>query len=277
MARPGIGICSWCIDRHDVVAAVRHARARLGVDAMQVGFFGADAVERADCEAIRETAEAEDVSLVGTFIGFDGEEYTSIERIAETGGFTPDEAYPARLALTRKVGALSAELGCLHLAVHPATIPADATSPLYAMLVKRVGDVADAVAESGVRLLLETGREPVGTLVRFIDDVGRENVGVNFDPANLVVYGTDDPVRAVAELGDLIEIVHVKDARRSSRPGLDFGQAAAIGQGDVEIRRVLDELGAIDFMGPVLLEVKSLPGDPHGVRKALVLVRSMLE
>jgi len=277
MAGSRIGVCSWSIDRHDVVAAIRQARAELGVDTVQVGFFGADAVERADCEAIRAAAEAEGVSLVGTFIGFDGEDYASIERITETGGFTPDDAYPARLALARRVAVLTADLGCSRLAVHPATIPADLTSPVYAMLVKRLGEVADAVAAHGVRLLLETGREPISTLMRFIGDVGRESVAVSFDPGNLVVYGADDPVRAVGELGNLIEIVHIKDARRSSRPGLDFGQAAPVGQGDVQIPRVLDELAKLAFTGPVLLEVKSAPGDRQTVRSAIDFVRSILE
>ncbi len=270
-----VGICSWSIDRHDVIRAIEQAHRQLDLRLMQLGFFTADAIERADGEAIRETAEASGVSLVGTFIGFEGEDYSSIQRIAETGGYTPDDLYPPRLALTRKAAALTAQLRCPSLSIHPATIPAIPTSPIYKKLVQRLREVADATAAYGVRLLFETGRESIDTLLEFKANVGRKNIGINFDPGNLVIYGTDDPANVAARLADLADIVHVKDARRSPRRGIDYGQAAPLGQGDVQISRVLSKLVTHGFDGPVLVETRPWQGDLHGLRGAIDYVRSM--
>lgn len=276
VAESTVGVCSWCIDRRDVVNAIEAATRQLDVDVMQLGFFTADAIDQANGEAIREAAESAGVTLVGTFLGFDGEDYSSIERIAQTGGYTPDHLYPTRLAQTRKAAELTAQLRCPSLSLHPATIPADAASPLYGKLVDRVREAADEVGASGVRLLLETGRESIDTLLRFIAQVGRATIGVNFDPGNLVIYGTDDPVDATARLVGVTEIVHLKDALRSPRPGIEYGQAAPLGQGDAQIPRVVSKLLAQGFSGPILVESRPPQGDHHGIRGAVDYVRSML-
>ena len=276
MMRQSIGICSWCIDRHDVIASIERAGRELGASVIQLGFFTADVIEEADGEAIREAAEAARVSPIGTFIGFEDEDYSSIGRIAETGGYTPDDLYPTRLALTRKAAKLTAQVGSPSLSVHAATIPANPGSSVYTKLVDRLREVADAVGEHAVRLLMETGREPIDTLLEFIANVGRGNVGINFDPGNLVIYGTDDPVDAAARLAGFADIVHVKDARRSPRPGIDYGRAVPLGQGDVQIPRVLSKLLTHGFSGPILVETRPLQGDQHGLQGAIDYVRSML-
>ncbi|MGD2111468.1 MAG: sugar phosphate isomerase/epimerase family protein [Phycisphaerae bacterium] len=276
MSADRVGICSWCLDRDSVVNAIERARRELGVGLIQLGFFTAESIERADADAIRGAADANEVSVVGTFVGFDGEDYSSIERIAETGGYTPDECYAGRLALTRRAAELTATLGCHCLAVHPATIPPDLSSTPYRMLVGRVREVADVVAEYDVRLLLETGREPIDTLLALIGQVGCGNIGVNFDAGNFVVYGTDDPVSAARKAGRLIEIVHLKDALRSTRPGVDYGQPAALGVGDAQLPRVLSKLARMGFAGPILLETRASRDDAHGFGGAIRYVRSML-
>jgi sugar phosphate isomerase/epimerase len=109
----------------------------------------------------------------------------------------------------------------------------------------------------------------------FISHVSAPNVGVNFDPANLTIYGTDDPVRAVSQLRGLIDIVHLKDAFSSARPGADFGRSAPFGTGQVQIARVVSKLRATGYGGPLLLEVKG--ADPVSeIRAAIDYLRSML-
>ncbi len=271
-----IGVCGWCIDRHDPRGSIQVAGRDLGLRVVQIGFFTRDSVRNANTAAIVEAARAADATLAGAFVAFEGEDYSSITRIAETGGFTPDEAYAPRLAVTRSVADLAAAAGCPSLSVHAGTVPTDFSSPAYRSLVARVREVADAVAARGLRLLLETGRESADALLRFIDTADRSNVGVSFDPANFIIYGTDDPVTAVTKLRDRIELVHVKDAVRSSQPGVDYGRPAPLGAGDVQIARVVSKLRATGYRGPLLIECDTREAGLDAIRNAADYLRTLV-
>ncbi|UCE59873.1 MAG: sugar phosphate isomerase/epimerase [Phycisphaerales bacterium] len=250
-----IGVCTWSIDRFDVIRGIELTSGSLDLHVAQIGFFTEEVVERADPQVIVETAKKVGVRLIGSFVAFEREDYSSIGRIAETGGFTSDEHYADRLAITVRAAEITEAIGCRSLAVHAGTIPADRGSSVYAKLVERVAEVTDALAElNGMHLLLETGRESAEVLLGFLDSVNRSNIGVNFDPANFLAFGADEPVRALSILADRVENVHMKDATRSERPGVEYGKPAALGSGDADIPLLLEELERIDYTGPLLIE-----------------------
>jgi sugar phosphate isomerase/epimerase len=284
-----IGVCSWSVDREDVCHALEVVGLELGLRVAQIGFFGAGVVERADADAICRAAERADVVLAGGFLGFDREDYASIESIAATGGFAFDEEYRARLSVTVKAAELIQKCARRHsagpdaaraaacLAVHAGTIPSENESPVYGKLVDRTAEVADLLAEHGVRLLLETGRESAEVLDRFIETVGRRNIGVNFDPGNFVVYGTDDPGKAVSLLRDRIENIHMKDACRSERPGKQYGRPAELGRGDVNVPQVLGEFLASGYRGPLLIERGGRQADLDRLQDAIDYIGDLLK
>lgn len=271
-----IGVCGWCLDRHDARRSIEVAGRDLGLRFAQVGFFTEQAVRSADAAAMLEAARADDVTLVGAFIAFEGEDYASIARIAATGGFMPDDSYLSRLSITRAAVDLAAVLQCPSLSVHVGTVPTDATSPIYAKLLDRTREVADYAAQWGLRLLLETGREPADALLRFIDDADRINVGVNFDPGNFIIYGTDEPAAAVTTLKDRIELVHLKDAVRSTRPGAEYGRRASFGAGDVQIARVVSKLRATGYRSPLLFECDTRDMGLDAIRNAADYLRTLI-
>ncbi len=265
-----IGVCGWSLDRSDAERSIELASS-LGFDSIQLGFFGADAVENANPQRLIDAAHRCRVSVVGCFIAFDGEDYSSIARIAESGGFTPNPSFDERIGLTRRAVGLTRAIGAPSLALHAATIKQD-----HEFLTSRVRQAADFAAECGLRLLLETGRESADLLLQFIRSVGRANVGINFDPANFLIYGSDDPVSAVVRLRDRIEMVHLKDAKRSLRPGVDYGEPAAIGTGDVQVPRILSKLRAIGYHAPLLLEIDARSDGGEALRAAADYLRSMI-
>jgi len=271
-----IGVCSWSIDRRYLMRSLATAADPLALRVVQIGFFTDEAVRDADATEILRAAAAAGMTLCGSFVGFEKEDYSSIAAIAATGGFAPDDAWPDRLQIARRVGELTAEMGVYTLAVHAGSVPDDASSPDFAKLVDRVGEVAEAASECGVRLLLETGQESARTLLRFLEAVDRPTVGVNFDPGNFVIYGTDEPAAAVSALKGCIELVHVKDAVRSSRPGVEYGRPAPLGTGDAAIPRVINKLRANRYAGPLLLECRPEDTDLHGMRAAADYLRSLV-
>ncbi len=134
----------------------------------------------------------------------------------------------------------------------------------------------DRLMELGARLLLETGRESTETLTDFIDALDRSNVGVNFDPANFVIYGTDEPVSALLRLRKRIECVHIKDAVRSHAPGVEFGQSVSPGLGDAGVARLVSKMRAQRYTGPLLVESSGSNSGVDAVRKSLAYLRTLL-
>lgn len=275
MSSLDLGYCTWTVNRSDPCSAIERVGVIDGLRTVQVGVFSKSALTEANPAALRSAAERASVSIVGFFLGFEGEDYQSIASIAATGGLAPDQLVDERLSLLDSAAAITRALEAPTLSIHAGTIPEDDASESRRKLVDRARSAAEIAARHGLKLLLETGRESAAVLSRFMDDAGAPNMAVSFDPANFVIYGTDDPVKAVTTLRDRIELVHLKDATRSPQPGFTYGARAPFGTGDVMIPRVLSKLRAVGYSGPLLLEID--PGEElGGLCDAISYLRSML-
>ena len=124
-------------------------------------------------------------------------------------------------------------------------------------------------ALAGVRLLrpatetcLETGQDSAQTLLHFFQDTNRPNLRINFDPANMILYGVGEPRPAIEELGPFIRSVHCKDAKWSDQPGITWGQEVPLGDGDVDIAAYVAALDRIGYEGPLTIE-REIPQEPQ--------------
>ncbi len=271
-----IGVCGWCLDRDDVLRGIETAGRVLGVDLVQIGFFSAKALRSADPSSIGAAADAAGVSLVGAFVAFEGEDYSTQKRLAATGGLAPDDMYTSRLESIRTAARLSAAVDCKHVAIHGGTIPTAGSSSSLRKLVSRIREAADIAGEHGLRLLLETGREPAAVLRDLLDELDRDNVGVSFDTGNFVIYGTDAPAQSVSRLSGLIDVVHMKDAVPPAAADVEYGRGVPLGSGDAAIPRVLSKLRAARYDGPILIECSADHSDSATILGAVAYLRSML-
>src|SRR4029079_1530436 len=103
----------------------------------------------------------------------------------------------------------------------------------YQAMLGRICEVACALAALGMELCMETGQESAPELLQFLNDLRCKNIKVNFDPANMILYGAGDPIEAIGILGRHIASVHVKDATMSKNPGVDWGAEVPFGSGEV--------------------------------------------
>ena len=273
--RGGLGLCGWSVDRDDARRGIEVA-AELGLRHVQVGFFSCESLQRVDAAALTRVAAQSGVTLVGLFVGFEDEDYSSIQRIRETGGFVNAEMFEPRWAVLQKAADVAAAIGCRSVAIHAGVIPDDPAAGSRRALRERILRVAATLKARGLRLLLETGAEPAATLLDFVDALEVDNVGIGFDPANLVIYGTGDPVDAVKRLRGRIEVVHLKDARRSASPGTAFGERAPFGAGDVQIPRLVSKLRASAYDGPMLLDVDARREGGAALREAVSFMDSLV-
>jgi sugar phosphate isomerase/epimerase len=244
-----IGAMMWMV--RDTVARIKS----LGVHCGQLGVAGDVTLDKATAQAWREELAKQDFTLVTCFAGYNGESYADIPTVQRTVGFIPAETRAEREARTLELSDFAAALGVNSIACHIGFVPADETHPDYVAVRAMVRRVCDHAAKNGQTFALETGQEPAETLLHFFKDVGRANLGINFDPANMILYGTGDPIEALGVLGKHVISVHAKDGDWPPKdvPGA-LGTERPLGQGAVGMERFVAKLKEIGYKGPMNIE-----------------------
>jgi len=267
-----IGVCSWSLHPRDMTELI--SRVKLcGLEHIQLGLASLLDRDEPSRAADIEQLMGSGLKLTATMIGFPGEDYSSIATIRRTGGFAPDEMFNARRDLTVRAAKLTQQLGVKLLTFHVGFVP-PSSDPAYPVMVDRVSSVANAVAADGVTLLMETGQESASELLQFLNDLNCRNVGVNYDPANMILYGAGDPIDAIKILNRHIQHVHAKDAVASEQPRMQWGKEVPVGMGDVIPFEFLDALDLAGYTGPLSIEREAGPDRIAAVRSAIDALKS---
>ena len=135
----------------------------------------------------------------------------------------------------------------------------------------RIGLLAELFGSCGISIGLETGQEAAATLLSFLREVNRPNLGVNFDPANMLLYGSGEPIPALRELGPYVRQVHLKDARPSGAAGV-WGTEVPLGEGDVDWQGFFACLREMNFIGGMIIEREGGEQRIRDVRRATEFV-----
>jgi sugar phosphate isomerase/epimerase len=196
------------------------------------------------------------------FAGFEDESYADIPTVQRTVGLVPRETRSARTAELKAIADFARELSVDRVGVHLGFVPHDRADPDYAAVVELTRDICAHCGRNHQALHLETGQEPADVLIRFLDDVNRDNLFVNFDPANMILYGAGQPLPALELLGARVRSVHCKDAVWSDRPGDTWGREVPLGEGDVDFAAFLGVLKRIGYDGPLTIE-REIPQEPE--------------
>ena len=236
-----IGICSWCAGND--IEILDRLKNELGLEyihlhitpALTKGSFAADFIDhgwKVSC----------------TMIDFVQEDYSTIETITRTGGIIPDEFWKNNCQRILDAINITADLHVKYLSFHAGFIESDIEKMRNRMIL-----LADMAEKRDVILLMETGQESTHTLKHFLEQLAHPAIGVNFDPANMILYNTGKPVEAVMQLAPWIKHVHIKDATRSKVSG-QWGLEVPWGDGQVGANEFLKALEEIDYSGIVAIE-----------------------
>ena len=192
-----------------------------------------------------------------------------------TLGLVPPETREERLAALQQAAAFAEWIGAPSLTGHMGFIPEDPNDPRYAGTVDALTRLAHTCAEHGVELWFETGQETPTTLLRVFDDIGTDNLGINLDPANLLLYGKANPLDAVDLFGTLIKGVHAKDGDYPTT-GRALGREQPLGKGRVNFPVLIAKLKALDYRGAITIEREiSGPQQAADIRQAIALLTSL--
>jgi len=246
-----LAVCSWSLQPSDPVALL-DALAATGVARMQLALDPLRA-EPAVWGKFPELARARGIEIASGMFVTVGEDYTSLDSIRRTGGVVPDATGDENWRNIQAVAALAAKLGLRLVTFHAGFLPHDETDPDFRKLLERIDRIAGVFARDGIALGFETGQETAETLAAFLRVLGRKDVGVNFDPANMILYDKGEPLAALRTLGPWIRQCHLKDARRTRVPGT-WGEEVAVGTGEVDWAAFLGTLETLGFRGDLCIE-----------------------
>jgi sugar phosphate isomerase/epimerase len=246
-----IGVCSWSLQVKSV-PELSGLLERLGIDVVQIACGDPHHASWVEGEALPEAALAARFRMTGSMLGFPGEDYTTPQTIQKTGGFGDPATRPERLERFRWAVRRTRALGLNDLMLHAGFIP-ERGDPGRRSFLDTLGQVSAQAAEEGVTVAFETGQETADLLRLTLDELKCPNLGVNFDPANMLLYDKGDPIRAVEILAPDIRSVHVKDANRPTVPG-QWGEEVPLGRGQVDIRRFVQTLRKVGYQGALCIE-----------------------
>ena len=234
----------------------------LGVPTIQLHAPAQETRTQENAEAFTARLNELGIELTAVFGGFEGESYADIPTVKETVGLVPPATRAARTQEMREIADFAKLLGCNVVALHLGFIPHDTNDPLYGEVLDVTRDVCDHCSANGQNLHLETGQESAEGLLQFISDVQRDNLFVNFDPANMILYGTGEPIEALRKIGSFVRSVHCKDAKWAANPGEEWGQEVPLGEGDVGMETYVRTLGELGYTGPLTIE-REIAQDPE--------------
>jgi len=252
---------------------------QFGLRAGQLGFPGELSLEGA-AEKWDDALKQEHFTVVTAVCSYIGEDYKDIPTVKDTVGLVPENTRAERIARTKAVSDVARELGLDSVACHIGFISHDFGSEEYSTMRDVARDICDHCGKNGQSFTLETGQEPAKVLLQFIADVERPNLKINFDPANMILYGTGDPVEALGLLGKHVVSVHCKDG---NWPPVDqpaaLGTETALGEGSVDFSAFLSKLKEIGYRGLLSIEREEQDQAKRAadIRKAIALLKKLKE
>ncbi len=234
---------------NDPDAAIKTVRG-FGFPTCQVGVSSLTPDMASKLRAALDKYGIEATSIIA---GGPGPEYYDFYRGPLTIGLVPRDLRAARIAQIKKTSDFAKLAGIPAVQTHCGFFPENPNDPVYKEAVQALREVAMYCHENHQNFRCETGQETPITLVRAIKDAAVPSLGINLDPANLIMYGKANPVDAVPLLGPFIQGVHAKDGLYPADPK-ELGREVPIGQGKVNFPLFVRKLKEAGYRGPLTIE-----------------------
>jgi L-ribulose-5-phosphate 3-epimerase len=212
-----------------------------------------DEFEPGLAERLRQALDKHGIEVTSLVVGGPGKEVWDFYQGPLTIGLVPRETRAARIAHIKKASDFAKQCGIPAVQTHCGFIPENPNDAVYRETVTAMREVAAYCQGNRQNFRYETGQETPITLVRAIQDVGMDNQGVNFDLANLILYGKANPVDAVELLGPYVQGIHAKDGLWPTNPK-ELGEEVPIGKGKVDFPRIIARLKEFNYRGAVTIE-----------------------
>jgi L-ribulose-5-phosphate 3-epimerase len=249
---------------------------QMGFETCQLNCWEASRFSWENARRITSASRQAGVTVTAFWCGWSGPAVWDLVEGPLTLGLVPPVYRYQRLQTLMQGAQFSASIGVKSMVTHVGFIPEDPNLAEYPGVVSTLRYLAGYCRSLGVDFLFETGQETPVTLLRTIEDIGMENVGVNLDPANLVLYGKANPVDAMDVIGKYVRGVHAKDGRYPTTGRL-LGEETPLGQGKVDFPKLVARLKDVGYDGALTIE-REISGEQQirDIQMAKTFLESLL-
>jgi sugar phosphate isomerase/epimerase len=197
---------------------------------------------------------------ISTFwAGWSGPKVWDFEEGPVTLGIVPPAYRYQRMQELMAGSDFAKKIGAKQVATHVGFIPENPSDPNFMPVVSAVKAVAEHCKENGQYFLFETGQETPVALARVIERTGLDNIGINMDVANLILYGKANPIDALDTLGKYVRDMHAKDGNYPT-DSKSLGEEKKLGEGKVNFPALIAKLKSIGYDGHMTIE-REISGD----------------
>jgi sugar phosphate isomerase/epimerase len=246
-----LAVCSWSLQPDTPEALIAQLR-EIGLSRVQLAL---DPL-RDNPDIWDKTPElfaAAGIEIASGMFGTIGEDYNTLETIRETGGVLPDQHWESNWKAIKKIAEIANDLSLKLVTFHAGFLPHEESDPNFKKLMNRIEQIAELFFEKNIDLGFETGQETADTLKLFLEKLNRPSVGVNFDPANMILYAKGDPIESLNTLSPFLKQCHIKDATTTKEPGT-WGEEVTVGTGEVDWSAFFTSLESLGFEGDFCIE-----------------------
>ncbi|MCC6484735.1 MAG: sugar phosphate isomerase/epimerase [Armatimonadetes bacterium] len=227
--------------------------SQFGLNVCQLSIWNSEGLTQELAEVVKRESEAAGVRICAVWAGWPGPAKWNFTEGPVTLGLVPPQYREERMKALKTEADFAQMLGVPAIITHCGFIPENLTDPEYPVVVALIREIATYCQERGLGFWFETGQETPVTLLRTIDEIGTDNLGINLDPANLILYGKGNPIDSLEVFGQYVRNIHVKDGLYPT-DGMKLGREVAVGEGKVEFPRFLQRLKEIGYDGELVIE-----------------------
>ena len=227
--------------------------ADFGLEVCQLVCWNPDLYTNELADSVRRESEETGIRITSLWAGWPGPAVWNLIDGPSTLGIVPREYREVRSAALKRAGEFAHWVGMPAIVTHLGFIPEEPKDPLFDEVVAVVRDTASFLKDLGIEFWFETGQETPVTMLRLIQQVGTGNLGINLDPANLILYGKANPIDALDVFGKHVRSVHAKDGLYPTDP-MKLGREVKIGEGRVRFPEFVRRLKEIGYEGAFIIE-----------------------
>ena len=249
----------------------------MGMESCQLVCWDKEIMNQETADKINVAVGRRKVDITAFWCGWDGPKVWDFYDGQLTLGLVPEAFRYERVKMLQKGIAFADMIHVKDVATHVGYMPENPYDPNYAGVLACLKELVKLCKENGQNFLFETGQETPVTLKRAIQDIekdlGRGNVGINLDPANLIMYGKANPVDALEVFGEYVMGIHGKDGKYPT-DGHMLGDEVPLGKGKVNYPAFVAKLKEIGYTGDITIE-REISGEEQ--KKDIIMAKEVLD
>ncbi|MBR0459238.1 MAG: sugar phosphate isomerase/epimerase [Victivallales bacterium] len=247
--------------------------ADFGLQVTQLTCWDMTTLTPQNAEAVREASQKTGVRVCALWAGYSGPRKWNFTEGPVTLGIVPREYRAQRIQDLKNGADFATAIGTSAIVTHAGFLPENITDEEYIPVRDTLADIAGYCKSRNIGFWFETGQETPVVLLRYIEDIGLDNLGINLDPANLLMYGKGNPCDAVEVFGKYVRNLHVKDGVPPT-DGLKLGREVKPGLGRVDFPRLFPRLKELGFDGELVIE-REIPEGEEQTRDIQATVQNL--